>query len=169
MKEIITLTVRAALKLCVLSKSKGAAIMSDFLLDIMDLFKAGLRDSSNSIFNKIRECVGIKMQQMGSERLPDYSVRDPELPPARKDSNGRMVVKAQDLSNNPVDTLRACRLWLTEERHPTFYDVAEAAAGYIVHQRNEIDRLRAESEKDNDELAALIADQSQDHDHGSYG
>jgi hypothetical protein len=144
-KDSIMLTVRGAMKLCLLSKSKGASIMADFLLDIMDLFKAGLRDPSNSIFNKIRECVGIKMQNItDGGLLPDYSVKHPELPEPRKNiSSGRMSIQKVDLSNNPIDTMRALRLGLRKDQHATFYDVTKEAALFMVHQYNEISRLES--------------------------
>lgn len=139
-KDTIMLTVRGAMKLCVLSKSKGAAMMSDFLLDIMDLFKAGIRDSSNTIFNKIRECVGIKMAHIGA---PDYSVKDPVLPDKKRDyESGRMIIKRDDLSDNPIDTIRALGVGIAPDTHPAFCDVVREAAEYMVHQKNEIGRVR---------------------------
>jgi hypothetical protein len=147
-KDTIMLTVRSAMKLCLLSKSKGAAVMTDFLLDIMDMFKAGIRDPSNSIFNKIRKCVGIKM-----DSVPDYSVKNPTLPECRHDiTSGRMVIKHGDLSNNPLDTMRALRMYLGPDQHSTYYDVAQASATFMIVQYNEKLRLKAHIDEIEDEL-----------------
>ena len=68
------LTMRASIGLCMVSGSKGGNRVRGMMLDIMDMFKAGIRDPTNKIFNTIRECVGIKTESV-REVLPDFSER----------------------------------------------------------------------------------------------